>query len=364
MNKDRLEKYFRLEFDDQAVEQLQELVDTYPYFQAGHALLAKASKEQGHHRYDEYLQKAAIYSSDRKALFDLIMRDKIADKILKVEQELEQLPDRDEPAVSSEVTPIAIAKKTQAVEKVKGVEEAEAEVGEEAVDVVEEDHQDAGLEEVAAGIDVDEIHELGKAEEVKAEEAEEKEDPGDEVISVSEEEAATPVDLNDMDDLQKDVLVEAVSRSLELEVGQVQEQDQPQEQSQEQSQVEVLDAFAQWVYNRAVQMNYTTGEVELSKTKAGEISDPSTKSKSAADLVDRFIQNDPKITPGKLNEYQAPERAADALLEDDEWVTETLAKVYAQQGNLRKAKKAYKLLALKFPEKSVYFANQIKKLGN
>jgi hypothetical protein len=41
-----------------------------------------------------------------------------------------------------------------------------------------------------------------------------------------------------------------------------------------------------------------------------------------------------------------------------------MAKLYAQQGQMGRARKAYKLLALKYPEKSVYFAAQLKKLRN
>jgi tetratricopeptide (TPR) repeat protein len=37
-------------------------------------------------------------------------------------------------------------------------------------------------------------------------------------------------------------------------------------------------------------------------------------------------------------------------------VTETLARIYEKQGNLQKAIDAYRKLALKYPEKSAYFA--------
>ena len=43
-------------------------------------------------------------------------------------------------------------------------------------------------------------------------------------------------------------------------------------------------------------------------------------------------------------------------------VTETLARVYAKQGNLPKAIEAYRRLALKYPEKSAYFAALQKEL--
>ena len=37
-------------------------------------------------------------------------------------------------------------------------------------------------------------------------------------------------------------------------------------------------------------------------------------------------------------------------------VTETLARIYEQQGNFVKAAEAYRKLALKVPEKAAYFA--------
>ena len=51
-----------------------------------------------------------------------------------------------------------------------------------------------------------------------------------------------------------------------------------------------------------------------------------------------------------------------SVKENDDLVTETLAKIYASQGNLEKAIKAYKKLSLKYPEKKFYFAGQIKSL--
>ena len=44
------------------------------------------------------------------------------------------------------------------------------------------------------------------------------------------------------------------------------------------------------------------------------------------------------------------------------WMTETLAKIYEEQKNYDKAIRAYRILSLKYPEKSAYFARQIKTL--
>ena len=47
-------------------------------------------------------------------------------------------------------------------------------------------------------------------------------------------------------------------------------------------------------------------------------------------------------------------RTSEALM------TETLAKVYLQQKNFKKALQAYHILSLKYPEKSGFFADQIR----
>lgn len=43
-------------------------------------------------------------------------------------------------------------------------------------------------------------------------------------------------------------------------------------------------------------------------------------------------------------------------------MTETLAKVYLEQNKYENAIQAYRILSLKYPEKSGFFANQIKRI--
>ena len=50
------------------------------------------------------------------------------------------------------------------------------------------------------------------------------------------------------------------------------------------------------------------------------------------------------------------------IIDDDYFMTETLAKLYLKQKNYEKAIQSYKILILKFPEKNSYFADQIKKI--
>lgn len=76
-------------------------------------------------------------------------------------------------------------------------------------------------------------------------------------------------------------------------------------------------------------------------------------------LIDQFLTANPKIDP--LESKPSKDNLAKAFTKSSEsLMTETLAKVYLQQKNYKKAIQAYKILSLKNPEKSGFFADQIR----
>ncbi|MES2411958.1 MAG: tetratricopeptide repeat protein, partial [Bacteroidota bacterium] len=79
--------------------------------------------------------------------------------------------------------------------------------------------------------------------------------------------------------------------------------------------------------------------------------------KKKLDLIDRFIENNPKITPIAKD---AIVPVIETISEDtSHLMTETLARVYLEQKKYSKAIQAYEILILKYPEKSSFFANRI-----
>ena len=91
----------------------------------------------------------------------------------------------------------------------------------------------------------------------------------------------------------------------------------------------------------------------------------SNSKKPNSDLINKFIQENPKLKPSKsIVKYDNKENLSSQITYTSEaLMTETLAKVYLQQNNYQKALQAYKILSLKYPEKSGFFADQIRAIN-
>ena len=79
--------------------------------------------------------------------------------------------------------------------------------------------------------------------------------------------------------------------------------------------------------------------------------------KKKFELLDKFIANNPKIVPKENNPKVNIKEST--KINQNELMTETLAKVYLEQKKYKKAIQAFKILSLKYPEKSGFFADQI-----
>ncbi|MCH2197616.1 MAG: hypothetical protein MK081_02450 [Flavobacteriales bacterium] len=306
-----------------------------PWFTGAHVMLAKADHQLQHFDYDAHLKLAAIHVFDRDVLFDLLVRQPMLDKVRQIDVEIEAVVLEEE---------------------------------------LEEELESEEKEETGSGAYM-------RPPQPNSEEEERKEE-----LEVEEEPPAPRTKLEDFDPIQQGVILEAITSTIMLE-----------SQEEVEAEEELEDETGSGEYMRPPQPNSETEitvtppttEVNSSSSKIQEghsdkaqlspfaawlVKNNSAKKRSVPPLgdqnqeerkqalIDRFIAEDPKIKPRRAAEFSTYDLAKMSVVEDEDMVTETMAKIYAVQGNQRKAIKAYKLLSLKFPEKSIYFANQIKKL--
>ena len=102
-------------------------------------------------------------------------------------------------------------------------------------------------------------------------------------------------------------------------------------------------------------------ELEAEKQRK-ETEQPKPKKLSRKELIDKFITENPSISRPKAEFYNPLTVAQNSIIDQENIVSETLAKIYEQQNYIEKAISIYEKLRLKYPEKSRYFAAQIERL--
>lgn len=343
--------------DESFGSELTALSEAYPWCQPAHLLMSVLDHQQQSPSFNDRLKRTAIHTADREVLFNLMMRPTLAATVEAFDERVEETSeDETEHQVEHE-------------EVLEGEVAAEVDDALGAVDALEFDVpviEDTDLEDDA----------------------------------VIEEEASELPEkrtrASDFDELQREIVIEAISSTIKREVDEI--DDEASEETDLADPEEELDetadeiapvapvssepfqtvdrdpltdaeyapqsAYARWLlaHSKPSKPSASQREASTSELAVPDDSEPIDPKMKQLSIIDRFIQTDPKITPGKAELFSTENLAKMSLVEDEAFVTETMAMIYARQGNLKKAMKAYKLLSLKYPEKSIYFANQIKKL--
>jgi tetratricopeptide (TPR) repeat protein len=289
--------------DRQMIGEVRELLDLFPYFQSAHMLLLKGLHNTADVRFDNQLKQSALHIADREVLYYLLKR--VTEPAAK---ENEKTPEPKPSEISvPDSTETVIQSGKSSEELIKEIEKSSEEI--------KTGEQIKIPEQVISGHSIlisseSDITGSGSVMILIDEDAE----PFEERVIYMDPTFSLP----DPDEL------------LELDL-------------QEKSSSELIN--------------------EASTQITTDFQEKNLEKQLQADLIDKFIVAKPRIEPVREKSDQPVEDISKQFAEEKGgFVTETLAKIYINQGYYSKAIDIYEKLSLKFPEKSSYFATQIEKV--
>lgn len=340
---------------DQDIKSLNQFRKQYPYFQNQYVMIAKALKKRNHPKTDAFIKKAAIYSADRALLKAIIMDEHDF-----------------APVVVEEVAPPAPVQETPAPPKAEAVAEAETKTPEVVKDTLEkpvETKEEAEPPKQEKKI-VEEKPPVGKAPEPKPQ----IEKPAAEPTEVKQEAKSTArpeVKVNSPKAPESEKTTPPPVPEKAKETASSTEVSEPIVKKPEDNQqlIDELERDLKEIRKKkqliAKMLEQQDAKQSPKKTAPAKKKAPAQR-KSQSELIEKFIQNEPQMGKQKLvhdeTEQQHKDLAARFTQEQEEFYTETMARLMVTQKKYRKAIQVYEKLGLKFPEKRAYFASQIEKV--
>jgi hypothetical protein len=189
----------------------------------------------------------------------------------------------------------------------------------------------------------------------------EKEESIEEPVSATEKTSGTPAETIVESDF--DTITEAFTLEQHFEIPEV---EVPVIELQKEEVVEEVVENQTEKENEAVhepgEKRSFTSWLKSSEQKTGEQVPKTQEKRKVDEIIEHFIKEEPTISRGKTEFFSPPKKAKESLDEETIPVSETLAKIYAAQGNYPKAIHVYHQLMLAFPEKKLLFAVRIEEL--
>jgi len=350
---------------------LEDIIAEYPYFQAARALHLKGLKNLNSYKYNKALKTTAAFTTDRDVLFefitskDFLQYDAPIEKIAKIEVN----------------NAIEVTEETKEVSEINKIVSAEKE---DTSNIPEDTNTPEDTNSFKEPISEPKVIKL-----------EEKSNEIDEASTVSlitpSEDSPLPQDEKDAEQILDPELFqsknpETTEEEDALDIGKPLTFDakekysfsewlslaskKPLEKSSDESPLAPKEELEKEEINQV-----TTASIEKSAdTKRQETkiaNTPEAKSKPIKkarpkneaikkkyDRIDKFIATNPKIVP--TEQSAIIDISKSSTIDQNELMTETLARVYLEQKKYKKAIQAFKILSLKYPEKSSFFADRIK----
>lgn len=307
--------------NERQTAELENILSEFPFLQSARAIYLKGLYNQDSFRYNTELKKTAAYTTDRSVLFEFITSEQfqsiekevfaqleIAVQSIAVNDSevLETEPTNDASEISAPIAPVD--KLEESIKRsIKAVEETEIQ---KTPVVVEKSQEDKLVESIKSSIK-----------------------------AVEDTEVTEPA--MNAEPQQPETSVEETEEKLSI--------GKPLEFSKSET-----HSFAEWLQlSKFAPINRDEKPEEEPVTPA---TDESISKKM--EIIDKFIETNPKIAPVK-NIMPIPVNIERSTQDSSMLMTETLARVYLEQKKYSKAIQAYEILILKYPEKSVFFADRI-----
>ncbi|MFC2104232.1 hypothetical protein ACFLS4_02625 [Bacteroidota bacterium] len=299
------------------MNKLNELINQNPFFQTAHILFLKALKIQNDADFENQLKKSSPFISDRDLLFKYL-NQKVDTEI--VHKKIVEVKSEPEKTIKNEI----LLKNKNVKRKINESFEG---MGENISETISSQLEFSVVKDKDKLEYPSEIYFI-----------EEERNGKNNIITID----ADPEDIKKLRK-KKDILdiEEVISKKQVDNLNQNQKYDEPFE----------LIA-SEKIQNEAQEENQS---VHFDITKyADQDSEPHKD-----DLISKFIMENPRIKPVET-EKENHDLSVHSAKEDSSLLSETLINVYIKQGLFEKAIHSYQKLSLKYPEKSAYFASQIK----
>lgn len=378
---------------------LQELAKKYPYAQVFSILYLKSLSLHNDIGFDEALQKHAYRVTDRMKLYDLI------------HQQTEQIDETPVAAISATVATSETETFEETVDSTSETKELEC-IEKENLITAEEDEL---LQEISSEI----LFEKGLIDEKIESENELRLNPGVEIIQKAETWLETESELKDFTEIDADPVLNEISQEIveELdltphELNEIPSSEQliiegsketeiPNENDVPDLDLEIISGIVETIYSDKLEQTIQessnvekkselnqVAEIEpkeviedakmsfISWLKTGSTSNKDSfkievkeegntmqpTNKQKIDFIETFIMSEPRISKVKKEFYSPSKKAKESVSTEGLIYSETLAEIFAMQGNFPKAITAYQQLMLTNPEKKIFFAKRIEEL--